>query len=150
SRVADNLFWLGRYAERLENTLRLIRCVVVRMTDESGADGAPELSALAQVLVRLDLLPERFRAGVSLKELEHEILLLIYKQERAGSARQILGRVRAIASTVRDRFSADTWSILNKLNIDARSRPRRIPLADALGLLNTVIVDLSAFSGMEM
>ncbi|MDB6112413.1 MAG: hypothetical protein JWR69_4163, partial [Pedosphaera sp.] len=36
------------------------------------------------------------------------------------------------------------------LNIDARSRPRRIPLADALGLLNAVIVDLSAFSGMEM
>jgi uncharacterized circularly permuted ATP-grasp superfamily protein/uncharacterized alpha-E superfamily protein len=150
SRVADNLFWLGRYAERLENTLRLLRCVVIRMTDESGADGAPELSALAQVLVRLDLLPERFRERVSLKELEHEILLLIYKQERAGSARQILGRVRGIASTVRDRFSADTWSILNKLNIDARSRPRRIPLADALGLLNTVIVDLSAFSGMEM
>ncbi|MDB6016975.1 MAG: hypothetical protein JWR19_1464 [Pedosphaera sp.] len=150
SRVADNLFWLGRYTERLEDTLRLLRCVVVRMTDESGADGAPELNALAQVLVRLDLLPERFKERFSLKELEHEILLLIYKQDRVGSARQILGRVRGLASIVRDRFSADTWSILNKLNIDARSRPRRIPLADALGLLNAVIVDLSAFSGMEM
>jgi len=150
SRVADNLFWLGRYVERLEDTLRLLRCVVSRMADEAGADGSPELGALAHVLVRLDLLPARFLERVPLKDLEHEILLLIYKRDRAGSARQLLGRVRGLAAVVRDRFSADTWSILNQLNIDARSRPRRIPLADALALLKTLIVDLSAFSGMEM
>ena len=150
SRVADNLFWLGRYAERLEDTLRLLRCVVARMADESGADGSPELTALAQVLVSLELLPPRFRARLPLKELEAEILLLIYKQERTGSAREMLSRVRGIASIVRDRFSADTWSILHKLDMDARSRPRRIPLADALGTLKALIVDLSAFSGMEM
>ncbi len=60
SRVADNLFWLGRYTERLEGTLRLLRCMVVRLLDESSADGSPELTALACMLVRLDLLPERF------------------------------------------------------------------------------------------
>ncbi len=150
SRVADNLYWLGRYTERLEDTLRLLRCVVGRLADESGAEGSPELAALAQVLVRLDLLPERFEERAPLKDLEHEILLLIYKQDRPGSARHTLGRVRSIASVVRDRFSSDTWSILNKLDIDARLRPRRIALADALALLNSVIVDLSAFSGMEM
>jgi uncharacterized circularly permuted ATP-grasp superfamily protein/uncharacterized alpha-E superfamily protein len=150
SRVADNLYWLGRYAERLEATLRLLRCVLVRMVDESGAEGSPELTALVRVLIRQDMLPRRFRDRVPLKELEHEILLLIYKQDRPGSARQILSRVRGLASVVRDRFSSDTWSILNKLNIDSRARPRRIPLADALRLLNTMIVDLSAFSGMEM
>ena len=150
SRVADNLFWLGRYTERLEDTLRLLRAVVVRMAGEAVGENSPELAALGQLLARLELLPARFMGPVTLKELEHEILLLIYKQERAGSARHILGRVRAIASIVRDRFSADTWSILNKLNVDARSRPRRVLLTDALGLLNTGIVDLSAFSGMEM
>ncbi|HEX3797254.1 MAG TPA: circularly permuted type 2 ATP-grasp protein [Verrucomicrobiae bacterium] len=150
SRVADNLYWLGRYTERLEDTLRLLRSVLVRMVDESGTEGSLELNALAQVLVRLDLLPRRFIERIALKELEHEILLLIYKQDRIGSARQTLSRVRSLASVVRDRFSSDTWSILNKLNIDARARPRRIPLADAHGLLNTIIVDLSAFSGMEM
>jgi uncharacterized circularly permuted ATP-grasp superfamily protein/uncharacterized alpha-E superfamily protein len=150
SRVADNLYWLGRYAERLEGILRLLRCVLVRMVDESGPEGSPEFTALAQMLVRLDLLPKRFLERVVLKEMEHELLLLIYKLDRPASARQTLGRVRSLASVVRDRFSSDTWSILNKLNIDARSRPRRIPLADALALLNTIIVDLSALSGMEM
>ncbi len=150
SRVADNLFWLGRYAERLEATVRLLRSVMLRFVGEMGADASPELAALTHVLLTMDLLPERFRDGAPLKDFEHEILQLIYKQDRAGSARQILGRVRGIASVVRDRFSADTWSILNRLNIDARTRPRRILIADALGLLNNVIVDLSAFSGMEM
>ena len=120
------------------------------MADESGADGSPELTALAQVMVSLAMLPKRFSERVPLKDLEAEILLLIYKQDRVGSARDMLTRVRGIASIVRDHFSADTWSILNKLHIDARSRPRRIPLADALTLLNTLVLDLGAFSGMEM
>ncbi len=150
SRVADNLFWLGRYTERLEGTLRLLRCLVVRLLDESNADGSPELMALACMLVRLDLLPARFAERFPAKELEQEILALIEKEDRPGSARQILNRVRGIVSVTRDRFSADTWSILSKLNIDARSRQRRRMLSDTLNLLNVIIIDLSAFNGMAM
>jgi len=82
--------------------------------------------------------------------LEQEILALLDKEDRAGSARQILNRVRGIVSVTRDRFSSDTWSILNKLNIDGRKGQRRRLLADALDLLNIIIIDISAFSGMEM
>ena len=149
SRVADNLFWLGRYTERLEGTLRLLRCIVARLLDESSADGSPELAALARMLVRLEMLPARFRERFPAKDLEQEILALLDKEDRAGSARQILNRVRGIVSVTRDRFSSDTWSILNKLNIDGR-RGRRRGLADALDLLNIIIIDISAFSGMEM
>ena len=129
SRVADNLFWLGRYAERLEGTLRLLRCLVVRLLDESSADGSPELAALARMLVRLDMLPTRFQQRFPARELEQEILALFDKEDRPGSARQILNRLRGIVSVTRDRFSADTWSILNKLNIDGRARPRRPAVA---------------------
>jgi uncharacterized alpha-E superfamily protein len=150
SRAADNLFWLGRYTERLEGTLRLLRCILVRLLDEASANGSPELAALARMLVRLDLLPKRFRERFPAKDLEQEILALFDKEDRAGSARQILNRVRGIVSVTRDRFSADTWSILSKLNIDGRGRQRRRLLADALNQLNIIIIDLSAFGGMEM
>ena len=40
SRAADNLFWLGRYAERCEHLARVLRCILVRLTGESGA-GSP-------------------------------------------------------------------------------------------------------------
>jgi uncharacterized alpha-E superfamily protein len=150
SRVADNLFWLGRYTERLEGTLRLLRCIIVRLLDEASADGSPELAALTRMLVRLDMLPARFRDRFPAKDLELEMLALFDKEDRPGSARQLLNRVRGIVSVTRDRFSSDTWSILNKLHIDGRSRQRRRLLADALNQLNIIIIDISAFSGMEM
>lgn len=150
SRVADNLFWLGRYMERLEGTLRLLRCIVTRLLDEAGADASPELAALVRMLVRLDMLPGRFRERVPAKDLEQEIMALFDKEDRPGSARQILNRVRGIVSVTRDRFSSDTWSILNKFQIDTRGRLRGRLLADLLNQLNIIIIDISAFSGMEM
>src|SRR5262249_35821509 len=35
SRVADNLFWLGRYVERAESIVRLLRSVLNRLSDKS-------------------------------------------------------------------------------------------------------------------
>jgi uncharacterized circularly permuted ATP-grasp superfamily protein/uncharacterized alpha-E superfamily protein len=150
SRVADNLFWLGRYAERLEDTLRLFRCVIVRMTDEAAGDNSPELAALVRMLVSLELLPERFSGRVPLEELVQELVQLVYHPRRPGSVRELVLRIRRIASIVRDWFSADTWRILNQLQSDSRSRPGHIPMANALALLNTLVMDLGAFSGMEM
>lgn len=150
SRVADNLFWLGRYTERLENHLRLMRSLVIRLADETGAEISPEFTALTRVFVRFGIFPSGFNAKFTFKDVEQEVLLFIYKTEHPTGLRETLARVRGIAAVVRDRFSSDTWSILNKLNIDAKARPRRVPLADSLAMLNSIIVDLSAFSGMEM
>lgn len=150
SRVADNLFWLGRYAERLEHMLRLLRCIIGRLADEATTDSSPELSGLAAMLVSLDHLPEKFAGRVPLKELEQSVLQLVYNPQKLGSVRELSLRIRQTATIVRDRFSADTWRILNQLQLDSRTRPGRIPLADALHLLNTLIIDLGAFSGMEM
>jgi uncharacterized circularly permuted ATP-grasp superfamily protein/uncharacterized alpha-E superfamily protein len=150
SRVADNLYWLGRYSERLEDTLRVLRCIIIRMADEASSEKSLELAALAQVLVQVRLLPKKFAGRVLLKDLEQEILQLIYNPQRTGSMRALAHRIRIIASIVRDRFSTDTWRLLNQLQLDARTKRGHIPLADALALLNTLIMDLAAFSGLEM
>ena len=44
SRVADNLYWLGRHVERAEGSVRLLRSIVVRLTSESEPANLPELS----------------------------------------------------------------------------------------------------------
>jgi uncharacterized alpha-E superfamily protein len=64
--------------------------------------------------------------------------------------RELLKRVRVTAAAVRDRFSGDTWRILGRLEVDARSRPGRLPLARATGLIHNLVLDLAAFNGMEM
>ncbi len=149
SRVADNLYWLGRYAERMEDRMRILRCVITRMADEAISDTQSELAGLLSVMAGLKLLDKRFKGRVAMKELEQELLALVYNSETSGTVRELGMRIRQIVSVTRDRFSTDTWRILNQLQTDSRTRPGRIPVVNALNLLNTLIVDLAAFSGME-
>jgi len=147
SRVADDLFWLGRYTERLEGLLRIIRCSLRHLSGEAGSEPGPERPTLIPLLVRLQLLPVR---GISAQEAERELLSLVYKANREQGVRSLVNRIRHIAATVRDRFSADTWRIFTELHSNSRTRPRRLPVMDALGLINRLITDLAAFSGLEM
>jgi uncharacterized alpha-E superfamily protein len=150
SRVADNLYWLGRYAERLEDTLRLLRCVLVRLTGDVGMEETPDLTALVRLLTHLDLFPEEFRASHTLTAVEREVFQLIYRASRLGTVRELQGRLSTIAFSLRDRFTADTWRILNKLQTDTRPRPGRVPIAEMVALMDASIIDLAAFAGMEM
>jgi uncharacterized circularly permuted ATP-grasp superfamily protein/uncharacterized alpha-E superfamily protein len=148
SRVAESLFWLGRYAERAERAVRLLRSVVARLTDSDTTDPT-ELWALLHVLVEMEMLPERFAGQLPLHELEEGILSFIFKTPQAG-VRQTLNELRRIATVVRDRLSIDTWRILNQLHQDLRPRHGRVQFDDVLTYLNRMITDLAAFSGMEM
>ncbi len=48
SRVADNLYWLGRQVERAEGAVRLLRSILGRVTSEAEPDNMPELGILMQ------------------------------------------------------------------------------------------------------
>ncbi len=150
SRAADHLYWLGRYTERLEQSLRVLRCVLGRISGESGGEGPAENRALAELAVNLGLLTSSAEGATEDSELPQRILDLLYHSEEAGGVRDLLRRIRSTASAVRDRFSGDTWRILGRLAHDARSRPGRLPLAHATALMHNLVLDLAAFNGMEM
>ena len=150
SRVADNLFWLGRYAERLEDTLRLLRCVLGRLTGETGVDDTPELTALVRLLAHVDLFPPTFREKHTIRGVESEVFQLIYRTNRLGTVRELQSRLGTIAFSLRDRFTADTWRILNRLQVEPSQRTGRTPTSEMVALLDTLIVNLAAFAGMEM
>jgi len=151
SRVADNLFWLGRHAERAEHTARLLRSIVAYLTHEDTSEDTPELVALLHVLVDLKLLPRRLRERMPMRDLERQLLSFLFKQDpHAVGMRRTLNELRRIATAVRDRLSLDTWRILNQLQLDFRFRHGRIQFDDVLVHLNRMITDLAAFSGMEM
>ncbi len=50
SRVADNLFWLGRHAERAEAIVRHLRSCIVRLTNDLELAGVSELHDLVAAL----------------------------------------------------------------------------------------------------
>jgi uncharacterized circularly permuted ATP-grasp superfamily protein/uncharacterized alpha-E superfamily protein len=150
SRAADNLFWLGRYAERLEHTVRLLRGIISRLADESTRERLGELQSLPLMLAVLELpLPES-ADGSSAAAIEEHVLALLYGEAVPGSVRDLLGNIHLIASKVRDRFSGDTWRVLGRMERDARTGPGRLPLTNAISLIHRLVLDLAAFSGLEM
>lgn len=149
SRVADNLFWLGRYSERLENRVHLLRPVLSRTADGHDANESGELNALRGLLAPLytDSLgteaTARFDPGQA-------CLDLIYEASQMSGLLSLLHAIQNLVPSVRDRLSGATWRILNRLRRYPGSRSRRIPFARATSTLNDMIVDLAALSGMEM
>jgi uncharacterized circularly permuted ATP-grasp superfamily protein/uncharacterized alpha-E superfamily protein len=149
SRSADHLFWLGRYTERLEQLLRVLRCVLGRISAEPGEESTERLT-LAELMVNLGLMPSRLDHSARAEELTDRILNLLYSPDAPGGMRELSRRIRSIASSVRDRFSGDTWRILGRLDSDARSKRGRLPIAQATALSHRLVLDLAAFNGMEM
>jgi len=150
SRTADNFYWLGRYAERLENVVRTARCAVGRLSDDTAAGSAERIASLGQMLSRLGMVQVPRDATDPREALQQEVLSLLYQDDRTLGVRDLLGRIHFAAFSVRYRLSADTWRILNRLEPDARQRPGRLPLVVAASMLNGLVLDLAAFNGMEM
>ncbi len=153
SRTADNLFWLGRYAERTEGTMRLLRAVLARVLEDSRPEAQP---ALLQRLMDIALskgpsipLPER--GSRSLRSLEEQITAVMFQAGRPYGIRDCLDDVHRTATLARDQISHDAWRMLNALHIDRRWRePKgRIIAANALELLDEGVRYLNAFSGTE-
>ena len=151
SRVAENLFWLGRYAERAEHTMRLLRSVVVRLTDQDTTRLHSSCRRCSRCWSSLKMLPERFaKRDAAARARAGHARRSSSKESPHAALRQTLNELRRIASVVRDRLSMDTWRILNQLHQDFRLRHGRIQFDDVLAHLNRMITDLAAFSGMEM
>ena len=150
SRAADHLFWLGRYTERLEQLLRVLACMLGRASGEPGGEDSSERQSLTELAVNLGLMPAGFQAHSGNGEMPSRMLQLLYEPGEAGGVRELLQHIRASALAVRDRFSGGTWRVLGRLEADARVRPGRLPLASAMARIHNLVLDLAAFSGMEM
>jgi uncharacterized alpha-E superfamily protein len=151
-RVADNLFWVGRYAERAEFNSRLLRLTLQSLvTGENDYNGClPRL--LAAVTEQTLTQPGFVGNGAErrLKAPEQELLAVIADRERSGSLAQTMHNLLLAARSVRDRLSTDTWSVVNDIDDELYSLQQIAPerLADALDVLDNLVKALSALSGL--
>jgi len=148
SRVADHLLWLGRYLERAEGLIRLLRSVFRRLAGEAKPIDIPELPFLLNLLRSEETIP-RMPAGRDgiprYQELSAHLKDALFGQDRSGSVVAILKRVQEAAKRVRDRLSLDSWRVINHLNGFADASAN-----DPLELLDETLFTLSAFSGLAM
>jgi len=112
SRAMDNLFWLGRYAERTESFVRILRAVAARVSDEPAA---------ALEVARKLLIPFSQASDTPIEEIadEHELAdelkVLIYNPRYSRGLQKLLSRVEQMAWSVRDRLSLDTWRTIHAM-----------------------------------
>ena len=127
SRAAENMMWLGRYSERLEGTVRILRAYHVRLAE--AAD--PALPLLKTARAYLDFLGVDATCPVS-----PGVLRTI--DNATGSAGQI-----------RDRFSPDGWLALNDLSKTLHRFADKVePGDDAARAMTVILRKLAGFSGL--
>jgi uncharacterized alpha-E superfamily protein len=144
SRAADNLFWVGRYVERAEATLRLVRALIHRVTDHDEAS--------APIIARITDLLGAWSAGPN--DIPHAKAMLIARAAFVrgsfeGSLPHLATAARSAASVIRDRFSPDAWRALTRLvatiNVPLPPGPSESAMLDRVDAALRVI---SSFSGL--
>jgi uncharacterized alpha-E superfamily protein len=155
SRVADNLLWLGRYIERAEAGARLLRTTISRLTGETDLDDVPEFPALLRALAEQGQIEPGFVVeGIrdQLPAIEKALPVVALDQDQAGSLRSTITSLFRTASLVRDRISVDSWRIVRRIDRKCRPLPSYtgVNTTDLLTILEQMIIDLAAFSGLVM
>ena len=107
SRVAEALFWIGRYVERAEDTARLLDVHFHDVLEDPRVDEADACAVLLTVMGVPDDIAEKHRDSRAVLE------LLGYDAATPSSIVGALVAARQNARSAREALSADIWECLN-------------------------------------
>jgi uncharacterized circularly permuted ATP-grasp superfamily protein/uncharacterized alpha-E superfamily protein len=112
SRAADNLFWLGRYLERAEATLRLVRALGTQTRDSGKGPSGPQLAAerIQRMLVTWGAVTQ-----VSRSQPARVVLEALQSKDRFGSCLSLVRSAQRTASSLRERLSPDAWQVITEM-----------------------------------
>lgn len=161
SRVAENLLWFGRHAERCDNIARLLRVALnflfnVRF-DQRGAEW-PTVEALCIWFGLLDAQkkPATLDAGqepgaaiFSDAEIESALLLAVVSPTVPGLARQ-QQQLHRLAGQLHERFSVDNWRALNRMVQPATPPGERPSQSGVMTILDDATAALVTLAGFAM
>src|SRR5271157_6002193 len=146
SRAADNLFWFGRYLERVEATLRILRCLSARSVDpDAPMRGRQSLEQLVMVLVgwgAVDAASAARGATVASNQGLRDAAC-------HGSALSLARSARMAASVIRERLTLQTWELIGRLEDSIGSdADQRLSAGEIVDLSDEGLAIIAALSGL--
>ena len=160
SRVAENLFWFGRNAERCDNTARLLRVTLNFLFNVRPANRGDEWPTAVALCTWFHLIESGEQAQRQRQagkptalptdaKIEAALLLAVVSPDVAGLASQQRQLFRS-ASQLRERFSADNWRALNQMVQDVSSTEQRPTQSEAMTILDDATASLMTLSGFAL
>jgi uncharacterized circularly permuted ATP-grasp superfamily protein/uncharacterized alpha-E superfamily protein len=147
SRIAEQLFWVGRYAERIELATRLLRVTLRCISGDSGRLQQDQLGACLALLSGSALMAEGvvIHPSRALKT----VAGLIHDPMAGGCIPALTRSLLVNAAAARDRLSDDTWRFFNRLETIVNPPDATPGPTDLLRTLDTLVLHLAAFAGMQ-
>ncbi len=149
SRLAENLFWFGRYGERCDAVARLARLALSRLSEGRRTERSGALAMMLHLAAGAGLVePEVVNAPVAKAELDLFRAVLDRRAECGLAAN--LQRLTWCATQAREHLSLDHWHALKRLSAELDTA--REGVTDVSGLLEfldealTTFVSLSGFA----
>lgn len=154
SRVADDLYWVGRYAERAEFGVRAMRAFVQRLTDGGGPAAQEEIRPGADFLAAIgEISPELAELAITdRRRFDAELLPHLIDDRRQVGFAAMARRLNINTGMVRDRLSVDMTRVLLNLHGQITAVGKATP-GDYVGLLDcfdSIVASMAALSGLGM
>ncbi|WP_394787757.1 circularly permuted type 2 ATP-grasp protein [Rhodoferax sp.] len=112
SRAAENLFWLGRYAERTENSLRLTRVTLEGLGGDDQT-AAPFLTWLHDMATHHGLVLAAVPSPLLARRVfERSLIAGLADPASVPSVGYNLRAIKHSASTLRERLSQEHWNVI--------------------------------------
>ena len=123
SRIAESLFWIGRYVERADDTARILDAFLARLLEDPWADEDVACRSLLAILGVTPTEEHRLTTGDALER-------LAFDTEDAASIAGAVASARENARGARETISSEMWECLN---VTWHTQPTRRRAAERLG-----------------
>jgi len=123
SRIAESLFWIGRYVERADDTARILDAFLARLLEDPWVDEDAACRALTAILGA----PITSEARVSTGDV---VEALAFSQDTPSAIAGALAAARDNARGARETISTEMWECIN---VTWHALPSRQAAAERLG-----------------